>query len=417
MTESAKDGPRVVYFGLDSQQAGTIARISALQHSGAEVIGMTFRRRGFNEGRLPSWENVELGETIRGDYLRRLWVMLGALRAIWANRGRMAGASIFYARNLDMAVLALFARFLSRSKAPFVYEVRDVMPAVLGDGPRARAFRWLERRVLTRSRMLEVSSPGFIENYFVPLQGYRREWFLSENKLNGPMLRSVRGEPRGEVIEKIGPMRRGRLVVGAFGAFRCVRSLELLGELSDRLPLLVYLRGFPTVMGMDAFRQLVARHPNMFYGGDFSSPRDLGEIYGAIDLTWGFDFSCASANSAWLLPRRLYEGGYHGVPLLAAAGTQTGRKVDELGIGWTFQEPLTEGLHRFLGGITADEIARKRQYISALPRELFCEEDDTGRLLRAVLGSGSAVAEPTTGPANLSMGKRGVRETPDGTHI
>lgn len=378
--------PLVVYFGFDAQNNAVIARISAFQHAGAEVLGLTYRRGDFNQGFQPTWENVALGDTQRGNYLGRIRVMLAAPRIIWAHRRRIADASLFYARNLDMALLALLARFVSGSNAPFVYEVRDVVPAVLGTGARARVLRWVERRVLARSRILDVSSPGFMEHYFVPVQKYRGEWFLSENKIHGPLLRSVTTKPRGDAAAKIDEIKRGCLVVGVFGAFRCVRSLEMLGELSDKLPLLVYLRGTPQAMGMDELRSFVARHPNMVYDGDFSSPRDLSEIYRAIDIAWGFDFSLESTNSAWLLPRRLYEGAYYGVPLLAEAGTQTGRMVEELGIGWTFHDPLMESLEKFLGGVTAEEVARMKAHVASLPRELFCEEDDTGRLLKAVLG-------------------------------
>ncbi len=377
---------KVVYFGLDSQNFNTIARISALQDAGLEVLGMTFRRRSFNQGFAPTWENVALGETRIGSYLSRAWVMVKALGPIWANREKMSGASLFFARNLDMAALALASRFLSGSQAPFVYEVRDIRSAVLGNGLRARAFRWLERRVLARTKMLEVSSPGFIENYFVPLQGYRGQWFLSENKLHGPQLRKVAGKPSGDAKAKVDAIRRGRRVIGVFGAFRCVRSLEMLGDLSDRLPVLVYLRGYPTGLGIEAFRNLLGRHPNMVYDGEFSSPRDLGEIYGAVDMAWGFDFSSAGANSAWLLPNRLYDSGYYGVPLLVASGTQTARKVGELDMGWTFDEPVAEGLERFLREVTPEEIALKKGHVASLPRDLFCEEDDTGQMLRAVLG-------------------------------
>lgn len=392
--ESTLGKPLVVYFGFDAHNYAVINRISAFQRSGAEVLGLTYRRQDFRHDIKPTWENVALGETRRGNYLRRAWVMLGAPIIIWIHRHRIAEASLFYARNLDMAVLALLARFLSGSRAPFIYEVRDVVPAILGNGLRARVLRWLERRVLGRTRILDVSSPGFMDNYFVPLQGYRGEWFLSENKLNGPKLREQEGSAGGDVQERVHAMRRGRLVIGSFGAFRCIRSLELLGELSDRLPLLVYLRGFPTAMGMDAFLRLVGRHAGMIYDGDFLSPRDLAEIYSAVDLAWGFDFSSEGANSAWLLPRRLYEGAYYGVPLLTAAGTQTARKVEDLDLGWIFEEPVVEALERFLGGVTAEEIARKRAHIASLPRELFCEEADTGRLLQAVLGTGRHSERP-----------------------
>lgn len=381
------DKPLVVYFGFDADNFAVISRISAFQHAGARVLGLTYRRSDFfNHVHIPKWENIPLGELTRLKYLRRLRVMLRAPWIIWANRKKIAEASLFHARNVDMAVLALLARFLSGSKAPFVYEVRDVLPTITGNGRRARALRWLERRVLARTQILDVSSPGFIENYFVPVQGYRGEWFLSENKIHGSILREIATEPSGEVAAKIDAMKRGRLVVGAFSAFRCVRSLEMMAELSDKLPLLVYLRGIPPrAMGTDGFKSFVAQHPNVVYDGEFQSPRDLAELYGAIDIAWGFDFSSVDANSAWLLPRRLYEGAYYGVPLLTAAGTQTGRKVEELGIGWTIENPGMESIEKFFAQITPEEVARVKAHVASLPRELFCEEDDTGNLLRAAM--------------------------------
>src|SRR3546814_1169595 len=88
----------------------------------------------------------------------------------------------------------------------------------------------------------------------------------------------------------------------------------MLCRIAEALPdsVEIYLRGVPTETGLAAFQQAIAGHPNMIYGGEYRNPDDLPEIYGRVHLTWAFDFLDEGSNSDWLLPNRLYEGGYFG---------------------------------------------------------------------------------------------------------
>ena len=175
-------------------------------------------------------------------------------------------------------------------------------------------------------------------------------------------------------------------MIGWFGTLRCVRSLQLLAEIAAALPdqVRVELRGLPTETGLEPFLRVVRRHPNMSYGGEYVSPRDLAELYGGIDFGWCFDFLDEGANSDWLLPNRYYDCGCFQVPALAAARTQTGRRVAELGSGWTFRPPFATTIVEFLRHVTPEEVAAKRAAIAALPRSLFVEVDDSKRLIQAI---------------------------------
>jgi succinoglycan biosynthesis protein ExoL len=385
--------PTVAYFGQDCTDSAVIRRISSFQALGLDVLGFTFRRQKFNRSYLPRWDNVALGETRDRHYAARLFKLLRAARRIIGQRRRLAGVTLFYARNIDMALLALFARLTSRSAAPLVYEVLDVQRAFLGKSMGAKVLRWVERRVLAQSRLLVVSSPGFVREYFKPLQGYRGEWFLLENKILGPQLRALPAQAGGGGGEPLAARRDGHWVIGWFGTLRCVESLDMLARLAAALPdrLLVYLRGFPTETGLEPFLRVVDRHPNMIYGGEFFSPNDLPALYGGIDFAWGFDFLDKGGNSDWLLPNRLYDAGYFNVPILAAAPTETGRRVAELGIGWTFGPDFVGELEHFLATVTAAEVAGRRRFMAELPRSLFCDDDDTKRLIKSVL---APAAEP-----------------------
>ncbi len=382
----------VAYFGQDCTDNAVIRRIAAFQAAGLEVAGFTFRRKKFNRNYVPSWDNLALGETRDRAYGGRLLKLAGACRKLVAARRRLAESSFFYARNLDMALLACFARRVSGSRAPLVYEVLDVQRAMLGRGLRGMALRWAERWVLAQARLLAVSSPAFVRHYFQPRQGFRGEWHLVENKILGPQLRQMAApaeDPPG-----LADLRRGgRWVIGWFGTLRCVKSLEILAALAEALPdrIAVYLRGFPTETGLAPFQAVIDRHPNMLYGGEFFSPRDLPALYGAVDLGWCFDFLDAGTNSRWLLPNRYYDCGYFNVPMLAAAGTETGRRIERLGLGWTFAPPYRDSLTAFLGGLTGDKMTDCRAVMAAVPRRHFLEEDDTGRLVRAVFGNRGAL--------------------------
>ena len=89
---------------------------------------------------------------------------------------------MLYVRNLDLALLAWVATLLTRSRAPLVYEVLDVHPGLTKQGLRGAILRWLERRILKRCELLVVSSPAFLNNYYRPVQGYKADAFLLENK-------------------------------------------------------------------------------------------------------------------------------------------------------------------------------------------------------------------------------------------
>lgn len=115
---------------------------------------------------------------LSGHRLRRLASLALAVPAVIRTRRQLASAAVFWARDLDVAVLALLARRIASSRAPLVYEVLEVPPAFTGRGPRSFLLRLLERFVLTRSNLLVVGSRALMGHYFAPVQGYAAPWAL-----------------------------------------------------------------------------------------------------------------------------------------------------------------------------------------------------------------------------------------------
>ena len=221
-----------------------------------------------------------------------------------------------------------------------------------------------------------TTSPGFVREYFHPVQGHDGEIFLLENKVY-----PSRGLP--PAVHNDSPVAAGNpWVVGCFGAFRCRRSLELMRELATRLDgkIRFVLRGYPAGTLADDFQELLGDLPNLTFAGPYSYPDDLAGMYGGIDFNWAFDESDPNGNSAWLLPNRIYEGGCFGVPAIAGKSTETGRWIERNGLGWTFEEPLGESLAAFFEKRAIDEWETVKHRCASRPRPEFSGEGDYGRL-------------------------------------
>ena len=89
------------------------------------------------------------------------------------------------------------------------------------------------------------------------------------------------------------------------------------------------MRGVPTTTDLPNFQQDIAGLANVQFGGRYAWPDDLASLYGGVDLVWAGDFHDAGANSRWLLPNRLYEGGYYAAPPVAPADSETARWMKE----------------------------------------------------------------------------------------
>ena len=140
-------------------------------------------------------------------------------------------------------------------------------------------------------------------------------------------------------------------------------------------------------MDIPDFDSQVRDLPNLVYRGRYRYPNDLADIYGQLDLIWAGDFHDANFNSRWLLPNRVYEGGYFGVPPVAPADSETGRWVESRSSGWLVDDPLDDSLFRLVTSLTHEEIHRQRCELLSLDRDRFVQpEQEMSVFVDQVLG-------------------------------
>ena len=172
--------------------------------------------------------------------------------------------------------------------------------------------------------------------------------------------------------------------------------MALLEEIAQRLgdKVEIFTRGYPTETGLEAYMTLVDRNPNWTYGGEYTIPDDLEEMYGRVHFAWCMDFLDEHGNSKLLLACRMYQGGFYGAVPLTAAGTEMDRRMRAAGIGHVFEEPYAENVAAFLENLDFAAFTTHRAELMRRRHELF-EEDgrETTALLeriKEISGSGGS---------------------------
>lgn len=361
---------RIAFFGHDAADAAVRRRVQGFLDDGLQVTGFMMRRR--DPGAL-TWDNIDLGETRDGAFVQRIRQVFAGARLAAAERDKLAAADVIYARNLDMLACAFLAKRYAKLGTPVIYESLDVHRLLTRQDPIGAAVRWLERMLLKRSAGLVVSSPGFIRNHFERRYPGEFRAFLVENRLAPGASYGARAcERKSQVSSSGGPLR-----LGWVGNLRCRRSFELLCDLADRFPdrLEIHLHGVPARTEIPVFEPLIDARPNMHYHGRYRSPEDLASIYDQLDVVWAGDFMEAGYNSVWLLPNRIYEGGYYCTPSIAPAGTETAAWLERHACGFIIGEPIDASLPDLIAGLIEDRqpIAARAAVLAALPEDTFIQ--------------------------------------------
>ncbi len=370
---------RVTYFCNDLFDVALERRVRMLRMGGADVTLIGFRRSEAPIHEVEGVAAVDLGRTFdRRLASRAVQVLQRSIQARkWSDA--VSGADVLLARNLEMAIIASAARLWARSDVPLAYECLDIHDTVVGSGPLSMLLRSCERRILRGSATLIVSSPAYITNYFECLGIDLPNVILMENK-------QVPSMPIERPQCTFGP-RRPPWRIGWLGYLRCAESFGILLSLAQRQPDLVdvELRGRPS----NELAALIARHlplPNMRFGGSYAQT-ELSSIYRACDLSWAVDYFQDGRNSAWCLPNRIYEGGFHNRPAIARAGTTTAAWLKARETGVLLQDPRAE-LESFIAGLTPAHYNSLQRSSAGIPTSDFVwTTEDCQQFARRITGN------------------------------
>jgi succinoglycan biosynthesis protein ExoL len=362
---------RIGYFVHDLADAAVHRRVRMMQ-SFADVTLLGFHRSDTAVLQLDGIETVDLGRTMDARLGQRALAILQAAMNSGRWQERLAGTTIFIARQLEMLVLAAMVRRRIVPTAPLVFECLDIHRLMLTHHPVSVALRMLERHLLRSCSMLVVSSPAFLTSHFaghgssLPSQLLLENKVLAEDVPSGLLDRI--GQLRATVPSEGPPWR-----IGWFGVIRCRRSLQLLADLVTALPgaVEVIIRGRPRRNVIPDFDQVVATTPGLSFLGEYDRHTELAALYGDVHFAWAVDFYEVGRNSDWLLPNRLYEGTLYGAVPLVAASVETGRwlAVRQCGVRLedTRDQSFERSLLEFFGGLDSTRYSIARTALAQVP--------------------------------------------------
>jgi succinoglycan biosynthesis protein ExoL len=366
----------ITYLVHDLADPAVARRVAMLQRGGGDIDLFGFRRSAAAPDRVAGVQARDLGQTQDGRFIARI-LSVAKARAIVGRWGRgFRDGKTVLARNLEMLYLAVAARRRFAPDNPLFYELLDIHRLMLGDNAASRMLRGLEGTLLGECDGVIVSSPAFEREY---LRRYYRNLppvLLWENKVMPPaLMEPAAPSPQPFAGPELPPPPAGRpWRIGWFGAIRCRRSLNALAAIARRHPGLIEvdIRGRVTeAMGSD-FQEIIDTTPGLHYFGPYRYPDDLSTIYGRVHFVWAIDFYEAGFNSTWLLPNRLYEGGYCRRVPIALAGVETGRWLARHNLGFLLGEDLEPAAEALLTGMTPAQYQTAFAASQVADPALFC---------------------------------------------
>lgn len=375
----------LVYLVHDLADAAVARRVRMLALAGETPVLLGFRRSETPIAQIEGVAAFDLGRTEDARLGRRVLSVLGAAVRIGQYRHLVANAQVILARNLEMLVLAYALRARFALRARIVFECLDIHGSLVSSGFAGRLMRALERRMVGGCAGLIVSSPAFVSEHFETLGIELPPVLLVENKVLEDEAGAV--DPAGGRAFDL-PAAPWR--IGWFGVLRCRRSLALLANLvrGSGGQVEVDLRGRPARNVIPDFDAVVAATPGLFFHGSYDRSRDLAVIYENVHFAWAMDFYEAGANSNWLLPNRLYEGGAQGAVAIAAASVETGRWLAARDAGVRLDEPIEATLADFMAALSAASYASLRRAAWLVPRaDVICSKREAVSIAQWLRGT------------------------------
>jgi succinoglycan biosynthesis protein ExoL len=374
---------KIAYLVHDLNDPAVFRRVQMLLTADVEVTLL-----GFSRGNPPRMVGtltpICLGQTESGRFLQRIGAVLRAGLQSPRWRSALAGVDVVMARQLETLILAARARDLIAPNARLIYECLDVHRLLVDPGFKGRLMRLLEGRLLRRCQGLIVSSPEFVRSHFALRYRDLPAVELIENKvLAGEVANSK--QTRGHGCPAEPPWR-----IGWFGVIRCRRSLDLLAALaqSQRGAVEVIIRGRIARDVIPDFDAIVEATPGLCYLGPYDRRSELGSIYREVHFAWAVDYFEAGANSDWLLPNRIYEGGLFGAVPIARSGCATAAWLRQNCIGVALAGDPQTALTEFFEALNPAEYDRLASQVQALPLETFLYTDkDCAAVMQTLLAT------------------------------
>ena len=367
----------ILYLVHDLNDAAVCKRISMLKQGGANVFVAGFYRSGAQHLNFDDPNVIPLCQTYDASFIDRTLKVIQQRFVIKCKLPKVK-YDVVMARNLDLLPLA--SKLSNEFDIPIVYECLDIHRFLINDGVKGKVFRHIERLLCKNVKLLITSSPGFVKHYFTSMSLTQLPYVVVENKVYSP-------SPLPPTHVK--KFDLNNITISWNGAIRCSKSLDILSRVTRALEgkVQVEIYGRPSYSEFNDFDTLVNNEPYIHFKGGYQYPSGLTDVYRNADFNWTLDFFEEGGNSEWLLPNRIYEGGYFGIPPIYRSSTVTGDILSDVNVGVGFKQDLEQSLITYFQNLTfADYQAIKQAAIDCPSSRWVFDQDQCQNLVKLLKG-------------------------------
>lgn len=330
--------PKIIFIINSVQQQRCIKRVEEFIAKGYEVVAYGFNRSD-TIPTLPENFHIEIIGHFSNNlsYWKRLILMYKALRPIFKKHANEQ--VVYYYFLLDVAMVCLLL-----CRKSYIYEESDLMQTYLPSILLRKLFNWIDRRIIRHSLITTMTSEGFALYHFG--SAIPDNIVMVPNKLNSKVLQLSYIPSQPDInhlrFAFVGGARFDAVVhfTQIIATHFPQHEFHFYGTLSDHV---------------EQFQQLIDEHPNIYFHGPFSNPKDLPAIYEQIDMVLA-TYDARYENVRYAEPNKLYEAAYFHTPIIVSRGTYLATKVKKWGIGYEIDAINTEQVVAFISGLTHESI-------------------------------------------------------------
>ncbi|MCW8109226.1 hypothetical protein OPS25_12025 [Alteromonas ponticola] len=368
-----REHPRILFLTSSINYPAFNKRINALSDDTMSSLVLGFERNFEYPTKDVQISTVSLGKIQNGNYWKRLFLILKAIRKTAEIVGNY---DTVYCFGLDMAMLAVISTLFSPTKT-LVYEVQDIRPTQTNKGLISGIVRKIEKIIVNISDCVVVTSQDYICQYYENILRLKTENFIViENKLShAPARQNITNFDNTTNVEQ-------HLTIGYFGSIRCEKAWQYLLQLCEKNPHKIKLKIHGAPSGIDNFDERLSKHSNIQYLGPFLDPEQLEEVYSSVDVVWAAGFH-GKASYAWSRSCRFYNAGYFNKPIISQDLTSEGKVVKNLDIGLTIDISDPASMKK-IEDISHQNLKTWKRNLAALPQDMFIHNGEHKRLIEMI---------------------------------
>jgi succinoglycan biosynthesis protein ExoL len=342
-------------------------RINNLKEIGINIKVIGFERNHYS-GSSSKYDVSSLGFVEHGKYLKRIPTLI---KSIFSVRKTVRNTDVLYCFNIETLLIGWLASLFQKGKIKIIYDVADIREILAEPGPVSSLLRNVERFLITKTKIVVVTSPAYIDGYFHKmLKLHDHDFHVIENKLDKTYLSKAEMAITGQDNKN-----SDVITIGYFGVIRCNHSLQLLNTLLEKAggKMRLYIRGI--FMDKEVNKEDILANKYVTYGGPFIAPDELTEMYNKVDLSW-IALYHYKTNVKWCRTNRFYQACLFKKPMITQKGTLDSDQAEKHQIGCSIDLTNQPRAIQNLLNLNSQQIEKWKENMKRVPEEVYMLEDE-----------------------------------------